>query len=376
LRDLIKMIPLARPNIGEEEIRLVNEVLRTDWLSMGPKVGEFEKMFADYIGSEHAIAVNSGTSGLHLCMKSIDIKKYDEVITTPFSFVASSNCVIYEGGKPVFVDIDPQTLNIDAGKIEEAINKNTRAILPVHVFGQPCEMDAIMEIAEDHDLAVIEDACESVGSEYNGIKAGTFGDASVFAFYPNKQMTTGEGGMIVTDDDDIAKLCRSLRNQGRSENEEWLNHVRLGYNYRLDDMSCALGIGQLKRIDELIEKRAKVADDYSRQLEGVEGVTTQYLDPRVKMSWFVYVIRIGDYLDRNKVMEYLKEHGVSCRPYFTPIHLQPFNREMFGHKKGDFPICEKVCDSTIALPFYGQMTKETIKQVCNTLSDSLKYCRK
>lgn len=371
-----EMIPLARPDIGEDEIRLVNEVLRTDWLSMGPKVGEFEKMFADYIGTEHAIAVNSGTSGLHLCMKSIDIKKGDEVITTPFSFVASSNCVIYEGGKPVFVDINPQTLNIDVRKIEKAINKNTRAILPVHVFGQPCEMDAIMEIAEDHDLAVIEDACESVGSEYNGRKAGTFGDASVFAFYPNKQMTTGEGGMIVTDDNEIAKLCRSLRNQGRSESEEWLNHVRLGYNYRLDDISCALGIGQLRRIDELIEKRARVAEEYSKQLEGVEGVTTQYLDPRVKMSWFVYVIRVGESIDRNKAMEYLKDHGVSCRPYFTPIHLQPFYREMFGLKEGEFPSCEKVCDSTIALPFYGQMTKETIKQVCNTLSDSLKYCRK
>jgi perosamine synthetase len=370
------MIPLARPDIGEEEIRLVNEVLRTDWLSMGPKVGEFEEKFADYIGTEHAIAVNSGTSGLHLCVKSTEIKKGDEVITTPFSFVASSNCVIYEGGKPVFVDIDPQTLNIDAGKIEEAINKNTRAILPVHVFGQPCEMDAIMEIAENHDLAVIEDACESVGSEYNGKKVGTFGDASVFAFYPNKQMTTGEGGMITTDNENIAKLCRSLRNQGRSESEEWLNHVRLGFNYRLDDMSCALGIGQLKRINELIEKRAKVAEEYTKQLDGVEGVTTQYLDPRIKMSWFVYVIRVGDHIDRNKVIEYLQEHGVSCRPYFTPIHLQPFYRKMFGYKEGDFPICEKVCDSTIALPFFGKMDKETIEQVCATLEDSLKFSKK
>jgi perosamine synthetase len=370
------MIPLAQPDIGEEEIRLVNEVLRSGWLSMGPKVGEFEELFASYIGTKHAIAVNSGTSGLHLCMNAIGIKKGEEVITSPFSFIASSNCIMFEHGKPVFVDIDPDTLNMDVERIEAAITKNTKAILPVHVFGQPCEMDTIMDIAEEHNLAVVEDACEAVGAEYNGQKAGTFGDASVFAFYPNKQMTTGEGGMIVTDNENIAKLCRSLRNQGRSESEEWLNHVRLGYNYRLDDMSCALGIGQLKKIDDLIEKRAKVADEYTKGLKEVEGVTIQYLDPRVKMSWFVYVIRVGENIDRNKVMEYLKEHGMSCRPYFTPIHLQPFYRKTFGYKEGDFPICEKVCDSTIALPFYGQMTKETIEQVCTTLADSLKYSRK
>ena len=370
------MIPLAQPDIGEEEIRLVNEVLRSGWLSMGPKVGEFEQLFANYIGTKHAIAVNSGTSGLHLCINAIGIKNGDEVITSPFSFIASGNCIIFEGGKPVFVDIDPDTLNIDAESIEAAITKNTKAILPVHVFGQPCEMDTIMDIAGDHDLAVVEDACEAMGAEYNGQKAGTFGDASVFAFYPNKQMTTGEGAMIVTDDDNIAKLCRSLRNQGRSEDEEWLNHVRLGYNYRLDEMSCALGIEQLNRIDELVDKRAKVAVEYTKQLGSVDGVTTQHLDPKVKMSWFVYVVQVNEAINRNKIMEYLKEHGVSCRPYFTPIHLQPFYREMFGYKEGDFPICEKVCDSTIALPFYGNLDKETIGQVCSVLKDSLEYCKK
>ena len=370
------MIPLAQPDIGEEEIRLVNEVLRSGWLSMGPKVGEFEERFANYIGTKHAIAVNSGTSGLHLCINAIGIKNGDEVITSPFSFISSSNCVMFEGGKPVFVDIDPDTLNLDAERIEAAITKNTKAILPVHVFGQPCEMDAIMDIAEDHDLAVVEDACEAIGAEYNGQKAGTFGDASVFAFYPNKQMTTGEGAMIVTDDDDIAKLCRSLRNQGRSEEEEWLNHVRLGYNYRLDEMSCALGIGQLNRIDELLDKRTMVAEEYTKQLSGVDGITTQYLDPKVKMSWFVYVVQVSEDINRNKVMQYLKGHGVSCRPYFTPIHLQPFYREMFGYKEGDFLICEKVCDSTIALPFYGNMDEETIGQVCSVLKDSLEFCKK
>lgn len=371
-----RIIPLAQPDIGEEEIRLVNEVLRSGWLSMGPKVGEFEAKFAKYIGTGHAIAVNSGTSGLHLCMNAIGIKKGDEVITSPFSFIASSNSVLFADGKPVFVDIDPDTLNIDPEKIEAAITENTKAILPVHVFGQPCEMDAIMDIAKEHDLAVIEDACEAVGAEFNGRKAGTFGDASVFAFYPNKQMTTGEGGIIVTDDDNIAKLCRSMCNQGRSEDEEWLNHIRLGYNYRLDEMSCALGIGQLKRIDELLEKRAWVAEEYTKQLCSVDGITTQYLDPKVKMSWFVYVVQVGEYINRNKVMAYLKEHGVSCRPYFTPIHLQPFYREIFGYKKGDFPICEKICDSTIALPFYGNMDKETIGNVCHVLKDSLKFCKK
>jgi len=367
------MIPLAQPDIGEEEIRLVNEVLRSGWLSMGPKVGEFEEKFANYIDTKHAIAVNSGTSGLHLCMNAIGIKKGEEVITSPFSFISSSNCIMFEGGKPMFVDIDPDTLNLDAQRIEAAITKNTKAILPVHVFGQPCEMDAIMDIAEDHDLAVVEDACEAIGAKYNGQKAGTFGDASVFAFYPNKQMTTGEGAMIVTDDDNIAKLCRSLRNQGRSEDEEWLNHVRLGYNYRLDEMSCALGIGQLSRIDELLDKRAMVAEEYTKHLGGVDGITTQYLYPKVKMSWFVYVVQVSEDINRNKVMEYLKEHGVSCRPYFTPIHLQPFYREMFRHKEGDFPVCEKACNSTIALPFYGNMDKETIGQVCSVLKDSLEF---
>ncbi|MDW7776906.1 MAG: DegT/DnrJ/EryC1/StrS family aminotransferase [Methanosarcinales archaeon] len=370
----INIIPLAQPDIGEEEILLVNEVLRSGWLSMGPKVGEFEKRFADYIGTKHAIAVNSGTSGLHLCMNAIDIKKGDEVITSPFSFVASSNSILFEDGTPVFVDIDPYTLNMDAEKIEAAITDNTKAILPVHVFGQPCEMDAIMDIAKEYDLAVIEDACEAVGAEYNGRKAGTFGDASVFAFYPNKQMTTGEGGIVVTDDDNIATLCRSLRNQGRSEDGEWLNHVRLGYNYRLDEMSCALGIGQLNRIDELLEKRAWVAEEYTRQLSDVVGITTQYLDPKVMMSWFVYVVQISKEINRNKVLEYLKEHGVSCRPYFTPIHLQPFYKEMFGYKEGDYPICEKVCNSTIALPFYGNMDKETIGHVCSVLKNSLEFC--
>ncbi len=370
------MIPLAQPDIGEEEIRLVNEVLRSGWLSMGPKVGEFEERFADYIGTKHAIAVNSGTSGLHLCVRSLGITKGDEVITSPFSFVASSNCILFEGGKPVFVDIDPKTLNIDAQRIEDAITKNTKAILPVHVFGQPSEMDAIMDIAEEHNLAVIEDACEAVGAEFNGRKAGTFGDASVFAFYPNKQMTTGEGGMIVTDDDNIAGLCRSMRNQGRSEDEEWLNHVRLGYNYRLDEMSCAVGLGQLGRIDDLLKKREKVAEEYTKLLSNVDGIMTQYLDPGVKMSWFVYVVRVIEDIHRNEVMKYLKENGVSCRPYFTPVHLQPFYREMFGYKEGDFPICETVCDSTIALPFYGNMDRETIRKVCSTLEDALGVCRK
>lgn len=369
------MIPLAQPDIGEEEIRLVNEVLRSGWLSMGPKVREFEEKFAKYIGTKHAISVNSGTSGLHLCVKSIGITKGDEVITTPFSFVASSNCILFEGGKPEFVDINPDTLNIDSENIGDAITRNTKAILPVHVFGQPCEMDAIMNIAEEHNLAVIEDACEAVGAEYNGKKAGTFGDASVFAFYPNKQMTTGEGGMIVTDNDNIARLCRSMRNQGRSDDEEWLNHVRLGYNYRLDEMSCAVGLGQLGRIEELLKKREKVAKEYTRFLSNIDGITTQYLDQKVRMSWFVYVVRVDEDINRNNVMKYLKEHGISCRPYFTPIHLQPFYRKIFGYKEGIFPMCEKVCNSTISLPFYGNMDTGTIGHVCSVLEDALEVSK-
>ncbi|MCK8816294.1 DegT/DnrJ/EryC1/StrS family aminotransferase [Natroniella sulfidigena] len=365
-------ISLSGPDIGQREKDLVNEVLDSGWLSMGKMIDRFEADFAEYIGTKHAIAVNSGTSGLHLLIRALGIEEGDEVITTPFSFIASSNCILFEKAKPVFVDIDPETLCIDPAKIKDAITDKTKAILPVDVFGQPANMTEIMKIAEEYDLKVIEDSCEAIGAEHKGRKVGTFADASVFAFYPNKQMTTGEGGMIITDNDEVAKLCRSMRNQGRGQSDLWLDHVRLGYNYRLDEMSAAVGIAQLERIEEILAKRAEVAEEYNRLLADVDEVKTLTIEESTtKMSWFVYVIQVAEKIDRDSVMNYLRDNGVSCKPYFTPIHLQPFYKEQFDYQRGDYPITEQVTDSTIALPFYNDLTKEEIETVVQVLKEAV-----
>jgi perosamine synthetase len=364
-------IPMSRPVISKEDIDEVVSVLKTPFLSMGPKTEAFEKEFAKYVGARYAAAVNSGTSALHICMRILDLKPGDEVITTPFSFVASSNCILYERAKPVFVDINPKTLNIDAEKIEEAITKKTRAILPVHVFGQPCDMDEIMRISADHKLPVIEDACEAIGAEYQKRKVGTFGQCSTFAFYPNKQMTTGEGGMILTDDKGAWKLAQSLRNQGRSERGQWLHHERLGYNYRIDEMSAALGLSQLKRIDELLYMRARVADIYNNLLSGIDGAELPFVDKKTtRMSWFVYVVRVNP-KKRDVIMKKLASRGVPSKPYFTPITAQPFYKELFGFRESDFPICEEAGKSCLALPFFGQMTEEQVIYVCKTLKEAI-----
>lgn len=360
-------IPMSRPDIGELEIARVNQVLRTPCLSMGPMLEEFEEKVANYVGARFAIGVSSGTAGLHLGVKAVGINEGDEVITTPFSFVASANCILYERAQPVFVDIDPDTMNMDPGLIEEKITEKTKAILPVHVFGQPCEMDRIMELARKYDLKVVEDACEALGAEYDGRKAGTFGNLGVYAFYPNKQVTTGEGGMVVTDDPRIARLIKSLRNQGRDDDEAWLSHPSLGYNYRLDELSSALGMAQMERIEELLARREKVASLYNEMLKGIDGIEVPYVLPRVKMSWFVYVIRLSEGIDRDEVMAQLARQGIPSRPYFTPIHLQPYMVKMFGYKDGDFPVTEKVSKSTLALPFYGNMGEEEVEYVCEAL---------
>ncbi|ADL13602.1 DegT/DnrJ/EryC1/StrS family aminotransferase [Acetohalobium arabaticum] len=370
-------IGLSGPDIGSREKELVNEVLESGWLSLGPKLEEFEEKFADYIGTDYAIGVNSGTSGLHLLIRALGIGEGDEVITTPFSFISSSNCILFEDAEPIFVDIDPETLCIDPDKIEAAINDKTKAILPVDVFGQPANMTEIMAIADKHDLKVIEDSCEAIGAEHKGQKVGTFADASVFAFYPNKQMTTGEGGVIVTDDEEIADLCRSMRNQGRGTDSSWLNHVRLGYNYRLDEMSCAVGIAQLERIEEILAKRAEVAEEYNRLLADVDEVTTlSIVEETTKMSWFVYVIQLAEGIDRSSVMDHLRSNDIQCKPYFTPIHLQPFYVDEFGYERGDFPITEQVTDSTIALPFYNNLTKQEIQQVVEILKEGIEKDKK
>ncbi len=369
-------IPLAKPYVGDEEIAAVTEVIKSGMLSLGPKLKEFETNFAQLVGTKHAIAVNSGTSGLHLCLKAIGIKPGDEVITASFSFVASSNPIIFEGATPIFVDIDEKTYNMDPEKLKQAITEKTKAIIPVHMFGQPCNMDAIMEIANEKNIPVIEDACEALEATWDGKKAGTFGNSAVVAFYPNKQMTTGEGGIILTDDDNVAELCKSYRNQGRDESGQWLNHIRIGYNYRLDEMSCAMGVEQLKKVDFIINKRKEIAAKYTKKLEGIEGIILPYVDPKADSTWFVYSLRTAEGINRNKMVEYLNENGVGSKAYFyPPIHLQPIYKEMFGSNEGDFPVTEKISNTAFILPFFTELTDEQINTVCSVVEEAVRKCK-
>jgi len=371
-------IPLSSPDIGPREIELVNQVLRTRYLSIGPMIERFEKLFARFVGRKHAIAVSSGTAGLHLCMRAIGLQPGDRVLTSSFSFIASANCILYEGGIPVFVDIDPQTLNMDVAATREKLlelqraGTPARALLVVQIFGQLCDMDPLLELAAEFDLEIIEDACEAIGAEYKGQQAGTFGHAGVFAFYPNKQMTTGEGGMIITDDDTWNELFRSLRNQGRDKAGTWLNHVDLGYNYRMDELSAALGVAQMERLPELLEKRAQVARWYATRLQEIEGVEAPQPAPyTTRMSWFVYVVRLAPEYDREQIIKALAAKGVPARPYFKPIHLQPYYVQRFGYRPGMLPITEAISQRTLALPFFGKMTKDQIDYVCDALAEVL-----
>lgn len=376
--DMLSM-PLSTPDITEREIQAVLAVLRTGDLSLGPKVVEFEDRVADYAQRKCAIAVNSGTSGLHLVVRALGLTDGDEVITTPFSFVASSNCVLYERAVPVFVDIEPDTYNIDPAQIEAAITPRTRAILAVDVFGQPARYDRLQEIAERRGLALISDSCESIGAEFKGRRASTYGVAGVFGFYPNKQVTTGEGGVIVTDDERLAELCRSMRNQGRGETGGWLMHERLGFNYRLSDLSCALGVEQLQRLDEMLERRDHTAQLYSSLFAEVEDVVVPFIDPATtRMSWFVYVLRLVDgysRADRDAVLQFLRRHGIGVANYFAPIHLQPFYRELFGHAEGDFPITERISERTLALPFHSNMTDNDCEAVAELVKAAIASLR-
>jgi len=363
-------VHLSRPDITEKEIEAVCEVLRSPNLSLGPKLSQFERALADYIGTKRAVAVNSGTSGLFLCMLAMGIGAGDEVITTPFTFIASANTIMMVGARPVFVDIDPATLNIDPAKIESSITDKTKAILPVEVFGSPAGFDEVCKIAQKHNLAVIEDSCEALGSALNGKKAGTFGEMSAFAFYPNKQITTGEGGMIMTDDEGLADKCVSLRNQGRGKGGGWLGHERLGYNFRLSDINCALGIVQLSRIDEIKAKRKHVAQTYQEILSADDRLIVPAEPQGCDISWFVFVVRLADEFtqaQRDRILEAMREREIQVSNYFPPVHLQPFMAEQFGYKPGDFPVTEAVSKSTIALPFYNNMTKDEIATVCKTL---------
>ncbi|MGD0232163.1 MAG: DegT/DnrJ/EryC1/StrS family aminotransferase [Syntrophorhabdales bacterium] len=379
-------IPLSAPDVTDREIRRVIEVLKGPYLSLGPGLTAFEEAFARYTGTRFAVAVNSGTSALHLAVKGLGIGEGDAVITTPFSFVASANCLLFERAVPVFVDIDPGTFNIDPARIAHYLasacrkdratggvvdlrsGRRVRAILPVHVFGTPCDMDAIREIAASHRLRIIEDACEAIGAEFGGAKAGSLGDAGVFGFYPNKQMTTGEGGMVVTNDKNLADLCRGFRNQGRANGNGWLEHDTIGYNYRLDEMSCALGLAQLERIDEILAKRSRVADLYNERLPG--ALTVSSPPPRTKKSWFVYIVCLPEGYtadQRDRLLAELRARHIGCNNYFPPIHLQPFYRKTFGYKEDDFPVTEAVSQRTIALPFHNNLREDEVTYVVETL---------
>jgi perosamine synthetase len=365
---------LSRPDISEEEIEAVCAVLRGPNLSLGPKLAEFEDAFAKYIGLKRAVGVNSGTSGLFLCMPALGIGRGDEVITTPFTFIASATPIMMAGARPVFVDIDPVSLNIDAAKLESGITDRTKAILPVEVFGNPAGMDKVLEIAQKHNLMVVEDSCEALGSALNGKKAGTFGRMSVFGFYPNKQITTGEGGMILTDDDDLADICVSLRNQGRARNGGWLSHERLGYNFRLSDINCALGIVQLSRIEQFKAKRRQVVKWYQEMLADDDRLIMPAEPNDCDISWFVFVVRLaGGFTrqQRDSILEAMRGQKIQVSNYFTPVHLQPFMVERFGYKRGDFPVTESVSERTIALPFYNNLAQDEVAIVCKTLKEIL-----
>ena len=369
-------IPLSSPDVREQDREAVLEVLNSTVLSRGPKLSVFEQAVAQVTKSSYAIAVNSGTSGLHLCVKAAGVSDGDEVITSPFSFVASANCVLFERGKPVFVDIDPVTYNINPARIEEAITVRTKAILPVHVFGRPCNMSKIMKIAAKRGLTIIEDSCEALGARYDARSVGTFGQTGVFGFYPNKQLTTGEGGVIVTNDREVAQHCRSWRNQGRSDSDGWLEHETIGYNYRLSDINCALGISQLSRLEEVMVARARVAELYAKALREVPTVIAQPLDePGSTISWFVYVVRLTDDFGlehRDAAILELRKRGIGCGNYFPPIHLQPLYRNQFHFRKGEFPITEHISERTIALPFFNNLSEGQIDLVCTTLRNVLR----
>ncbi len=363
-------VPFSNPDLTEAETQAVLECLRSTKISFGPKGLEFERKIREYVGSRFAVAVNGGTAGLHLAVRALGIGQGDEVITTPFSFIASANCLLYERAVPVFVDIEPETLTIDPDQIESRITPRTKAILAVDIFGHPARWEGLEEIARRRGLRLIDDACEAFGSERGGRKAGTFGNCGVFAFYPNKQLTTAEGGVIVTDDPQIASLCRSMCNQGRDSDDEWLIHDRLGYNYRIRDLHCALGIAQLTRVEEILSKRERIARMYEERLAGHPDLLLPTFEPTVKISWFAYVVRLGSRftrIQRDRIIQTLKEKEIVCRNNFPPIHLQPLYVKMFGYQRGQFPVCEAASDRTIALPFFPGLRPDEIDYVAEQL---------
>jgi len=362
-------ISLARPVVGEREEELVLEALRSRRLALGPRLSQFEAAFARLLGVEHVSAVSSGTSGLHLAIRAAGVEAGDEVLTTPFSFVASANCLLYENARPVFCDIDRRTLNIDPRAAAAAVGERTSGLLPVHIFGYPADLPALERLAAERGLWIVEDACEALGARHgDGSAVGARGNPAVFGFYPNKQLTTGEGGAVVAPSAAAKERIDSERNQGRSPDMGWLDHDRLGFNYRLDDLSCALGLAQIERFDELLSGRARVAALYGEALAGVEDLELPCPDAGGdRRSWFVYVVQLPPGVDRDGAIRSLRERGVDSKPYLPAIHLMSFYRERFGHREGEFPVCEDVARRSIALPFFPELSDGQVERVVEAL---------
>jgi perosamine synthetase len=367
------VIPLARPSLGPREEELLLETLRSGHLSLGPRLAEFEAALSHRLRDLPVSAVSSGTAGLHLAIRAAGIERGDEVVTTPFSFVASANCLLYEGAKPVFCDIDPRTLNLDPQAAAAAVGGRTAGLLPVHIFGYPADMPAFERLAAARGLWLVEDACEALGAFHtDGTPVGARGNLSVFGFYPNKQVTTGEGGVVVCPDMATKERIDSERNQGRAPDMGWLDHDRLGFNYRLDDLSCALGVAQLERLDELLAGRARVAALYSEALADVDELDLPCPDEGGdRRSWFVYVVQLPRGIDRDAAVVALRERGVDSKSYLPAIHLFSFYRERFGHRQGEFPVCEDVAGRSLALPFYPELTDGLIERVVEALREVL-----
>ncbi|WP_241498692.1 DegT/DnrJ/EryC1/StrS family aminotransferase [Fervidobacterium thailandense] len=371
-------VPLSRPQVTDEDVEVVVKILKSGRLSLGPYLKLFEEHVAEYVGARYAVAVSSGTAALHLILKALDFSSEDVLIVPSFTFVASANVALFEKGDVVFVDIEPVTMNLDPTHLEVLLEKLAKDgkrvfLMAVDIFGHPIDWDAIYNLKYKYNFTIVEDSCEALGSEYKGRKVGTFGIAGAFAFYPNKQITTGEGGVLVTDDEKIAKLAKALRNQGRSEGAGWLEHEFVGYNYRMDELSAGLGWSQIKRIDDIIEKRNQAAQRYTSCLRYVElPVVKDYV---TKMSWFVYVVKLPKGTtreQRNKIINYLNEQGIEARNYFEPVHLQRPYREL-GWSEGTLPVTEEIAQRTVALPFYTDITVEEQEYVAYHLEKAIEY---
>lgn len=362
---------MGAPDIDEADIAAVGDVLRSGQITLGPVTARFERAFADYVGAEHAVAVCNGTAALHLCIRAAEIGPGDEVVTSPYSYVASANAILFEGATPVFADVEEESLTLDPALAAAAVNGRTRALLPVHVFGQACAMEPLAALAAERGLALIEDACEAIGSEHEGRRIGGTGGPSVFSFFPNKQMTTGEGAIVTTADAGLAETLRSLRNQGRDESGAWLS-ARFGYNYRMTEMSAALGLSQLGRLERMLAAREAVASLYRERLGAIPGIRLIAPVPRTtRQSWFAAIARLDEGLDRDRVIDGLAELGIPARPYFSPLHLLPWIRDRFGYAEGDFPVTERAARATLALPFHNRLRADEVDMVGEALEQVL-----